>query len=153
MSTASYQNQIEVIKMYLEGESKNAISKKFNISPKVVTDIIEQPEMRLEVEKKFFALDKAKENRKISEVKDDIINYIQKAVQEQSKEPGKLAYMKEITAAISELDRISRLNSGEVTERTESTTKNINYDIGKLMENLKTPEEKKRWLQGQINNS
>lgn len=151
--SVNYQDQTEIIKMYLGGHTKADIAKKFNTTHKTVTDVIESPELRMEVEKKFFALDKARENRQISEVKNDIIEYIRKAISEQMNEPSKLAFMKEITAAINELDRISRLNSGEVTDRTENTTKNINYDVAKLMEELKTPEEKKRWLQSQINNN
>lgn len=136
--------------MYLEGANKNQIAKKFNTNYNQINKIIESPEIKLEVEKKYYALSKAKENRIIDETKGDIINFIRKAIKEQLDEPGKLAYMKEIVMAVSELDRISRLNSGEVTDRTENTNKNINYDVAKLMKDLKTPEDKKRWLQSQI---
>ncbi len=145
-----YKDQGEIIKMYLDGQSINHISKTFDSSPTTIKSIIEKPELRMEVEKKFFALDKARENRKISDSKDKIINFINAAIDEASTKEGKMAFLKEVSSVIGELDRISRLNSGEVTERTEQTTKNIDYDVAKLMQNLKTDEDKKRFLQSQL---
>lgn len=145
-----YQNQAEIIKLYLNGKPISHIAKQYKVSPSTVTKIIESPEQRLEVEKKYFTLAKARENRQIDETKEKIISFIDKAIQEASEKEGKLGFMKEITSAISELDRISRLNSGEVTERTEQTSKNINYNISELLNNLKTDDAKKDFLRQQL---
>ncbi len=145
-----YQNQSEIIKMYLDGTPISHIAKKFKTSSPTINKVIANPDLRMEVEKKFFALDKSRENRKISETKDKIVNFINSAIEEAETKEGKIAFLSEIKSIIGELDRISRLNSGEVTERTENTNKNIEYDVAKLMDNLKTEEDKKRFLQSQL---
>lgn len=145
-----YQNQAEIIKLYLKGKPVSKIAKQFNTSSTTINKIIDSPEQRLEVEKKYFTLAKARENRQIDETKEKIIKFIDSAITEASEKPGKIGFMNEIKTVIGELDRISRLNLGEVTERTEQTNKNVNYNISELMEKLKTDEDKKNFLRSQL---
>jgi len=143
-----YQDQKEIVKLYLMGENKTALAKRFATTYQSVKKVIEDPELRLEIEKRYLALQRSKENRVITEIKGDAFEYIRNAISEASGKEGKIAFIKEITASLSTLDNIGRLNAGEATVRTENTNKN--YDVAKILNELKSPEEKMTYLRNQV---
>lgn len=138
---------------WLDGKELKAICKDHNITRKALNDLLESDtgkEIRTATEAKYQSLAIARENRMAEEIKNDIHEYIRKAIKQYADEPDAIRYADKLSVIYNSISNNARLNRGEATERGESINKNINIDIAQLMNELKTPEEKKDFLLKQL---
>lgn len=137
--------------MYIEGSSKEQIAKKFDLPVRSVTSLLTNvsKEYKNEIEKTFYSVTKARENRKIAEVKDKMIKLVEEAIDEGlESDGGKMAAVKILESIYTSVDRIERLNNEKATDIIE--TKNTVIDVAAIVKDLKTTEDKKAYLLKQI---
>lgn len=150
----SLNRKTEIIKLYLEGLTAKEIGKKFGICLRSVNLILsENPNFRLDIEKKLYAVHMARENRRIMDIKDNALkimsNSLEKILDKDSEEMGRDdIYI--ANTILNNVDRMYRLNNETPTEINENRDKIINYS--EVIKNLKTPEEKKEFLFKQLEN-
>ena len=139
---------------WLDGtNSVDEICKKHNVSKTVLANLLDSDqgkEIRTSLEAKYQALAIARENRMAEEIKNDVHEYVRKALQTYADQPDAIKYIDKIAVMFNAIGNNQRLNRGEATERGETVNRNVNIDVAKLMNELKTPEEKKEFLLNQI---
>ena len=148
----SYDECQEAIIMYISGKDVSEIKKHFNTSKKVIEQALNDTSLRTQIEKKYFENSRAKEIRRVDELKIQAYDTLQMAMQDiQNMEGGRQAYVSELKTIISEVDRISRLNKGEATQITQHTETKETKDYAAIIKELKdaTPEQKKAFLSKQ----
>jgi hypothetical protein len=134
----------------LAGASYKSLSEEFNLPTKTVKQIIDNPEARLLIEKQQLTVSKAKESRRIDEIKSDILEFITASLKEAMDGEKKIVFIDKVSKLLDTLDRIARLNRGEVTDNTAHTEKRVEVDVAKVIAELKTPEQKKEYLRQQL---
>jgi len=134
----------------LAGASYKSLSEEFNLPTKTVKQIIDNPEARLLIEKQQLTVSKAKESRRIDEIKSDILEFITASLREAMDGEKKIVFIDKVSKLLDTLDRIARLNRGEVTDNTAHTEKRVEVDVAKVIAELKTPEQKKEYLRQQL---
>lgn len=151
--TQSLEVRKNIVMEWLDGGEIDALCKKHGVSKTVLSNILESDtgkEIRTATEAKYQALAIARENRMAEEVKNDIHEYIRKAIRSYADQPDAIKYADKLSVIYNSVANNARLNRGEATERGESINRNVNIDVARLMDELKTPEEKKDFLLNQI---
>ena len=146
----TFQQKSDLIAKYLAGASYKSLSEEFNLPTKTVKQIIDNPEARLLIEKQQLTVSKAKESRRIDEIKSDILEFITASLKEAMDGEKKIVFIDKVSKLLDTLDRIARLNRGEVTDNTAHTEKRVEVDVAKVIAELKTPEQKKEYLRKQL---
>jgi hypothetical protein len=150
---ATIKDKTNIITEWMDGEELEALCKRHNVSRTVLNNLLESDkgkEIRTALEGKYQSLAVARENRMAEEIKNDVHEYVRKAIQTYANEPDAIKYVDKISVIYNTISNNARLNKGEATERGENINKNINIDIEKLMNQLKTPEEKRDFLLNQL---
>jgi len=149
-NTLTYEEKQQIITRYLGGESATALGKEYKVPHKVIKVVLDNPEARLVIEKRDFELSRAKESRRMDEIKDQMLTFISSAITEAMDGEKKIIFLDKIKGMIDSLDRIARLNRGEITDNTAHTEKKITIDVAEIVKNLDTPEKKKEFLRNQL---
>jgi len=141
----------EIIKDYFEGMEVKDIADKWGIPKRTVQTIIEKSDqLRMDIERRYFAVNAARENVRIANTKNKMLNYVDETIDEarSNKElttKDKLKTIQNVSAMLDRLDRSYRLNNNMPTSSSETTHKVV--DVAKILEQFKTPEEKMLFLQ------
>lgn len=149
-NTLTYEEKQNIITRYLSGDSATALAKEYKVPHGIIKTILDNPEARLIIEKKDFELSRAKESRRMDEIKDQMLTFISTAITEAMDGEKKIVFLDKIKGMIDSLDRIARLNRGELTDNTQHTEKKISIDVAAIVSELKTPEQKKEFLRKQL---
>lgn len=137
--------QKQVIIDWLNGEDKKEIAKRHGVTTRMVTSIVNtNHETRLELEKQYFAVPTFRENRRIAEIKDKMLTFLEDSLEEGIEKENKHLFIDKFKGMLDSIDRIQRLNNDQPTENTKQT--NVNYNIAEIAKTLKTPEQKKHFL-------
>jgi hypothetical protein len=142
-----------IIMDWLDGEDIKSICEKHNVSKTVLNNLLESDtgkEIRTALEGKYQSLVVARENRMAEEIKNDVHEYVRKAIKSYANKPDAIKYIDKVSVMFNTIANNLRLNRGEATERGETVNRNINIDVARLIDELKTPEEKKEFLLNQI---
>lgn len=149
-NTLNLEEQTEAIVLYLKGSDPKSIAEQFNVDTKAIKEVVENKELRTNVEKQHIELTAAKEARKIDEVKESIINLMKSAADEAMDLPNKMLFMDKASKMISDLDRISRLNREQNTSNDMVVNKNVKVDVAAIIKELQTPDQKRAFLRNQL---
>lgn len=148
----------QIIRKYLEGTSKQDIAKEYGISTRGVTTVLENNhDIRTQTEKRYLATALSRENYRLSETKNKLIDFVDYTLEELAKDPESMTPDKRITvlnqvaALFDKLSLASRLNQDKATDISE--TRQINVDIAKIIEQLPTAEDKLNFLRKQKPNT
>lgn len=150
-----YITRKEIIVEYLNGSDYDDIAANHSITPRQARTIVEQSDqLRLQIEKKYFAVNSARENLRISEVKNKMIQYLDETLKRAEEDEDGEFTVKErfktiqnVAAIFDKLDHTYRLNTDQPTSNTQHTE--VTVDMAKILETLKTPEDKIAFLQRQ----
>ena len=147
----SYNEKQQILTEYLNGKDEKELAKQFKTTKAAIIKITTDRDFRTTLEKKHFELVRAKESRKIDELKNQIMDFIKLSLDEaMDSEESKIKFLDKLSKLITDLDKISRLNRGEVTDSTSTVTKHVEVDVAKVLKELDTPEKKKAFLLQQI---
>ena len=149
-NTLTYEEKQSVITKFLSGASITDLCKEFSVNRPTIKSVIDNPEARLQIEKRDFTLSRARESRRMDEIKEQMLGFISASITEAMNEDRKIVFLDKVKGMIDSLDRIARLNRGEVTDNTAHTEKKISIDVAALVAELKTPEQKKEFLRKQL---
>lgn len=154
MLTPTLKKRGEAIRLYLEGVPKREIGQALGIPTRQVTSLIHNADIdKFKLTKTNYELEIARENRRIAEIKDKALTLIEDAIDEANDaENDKLGKAVAVNNLLNTVDRIQRLNNDKPTDINESKNTNINIDMHKVLQELKTPEEKKQFLLKQLQN-
>ncbi len=143
----TFKDRKDILALHLQGVPKEFISKQFKVTKYMVTSVINTHKTTLtDMEKNFFALSTLKENRRIMELKEKHQSLVNKALDQGMKSANPVAYIKDMQPTMAQLDKEKRLNEETATENVHNTSNTTNLDVAKLLQTLKTPEEKKAFL-------
>jgi hypothetical protein len=153
-----YLKQKEIISRFLLGENEKKIAKDYKTTKTAIVNILENRSLRTEVEKSQAELYKARENKKISQIKDKMLDFITDVINEGEDHPNKLQYIDKISNTLTSLDKIVRLNMGENTENslsiskveTKNTNINATINVNEFVATLDTPEKQDEFLRSQL---
>ncbi len=152
MSKVSYKDRKAIVYKFIDGADIKDLSEQFGVSKRVINSVLDsEQETRTELERVYSNINVARENREIEEVKHQALRYTKLALEEGQTTDNKLKYLDKIAVMLNGLDRIARLNRGESTDRTESSS--AVYNVADIMKELKTPEDKKEYLMKKLTNS
>ena len=143
----------EIQKMYLEGSEPKDIAKKKKIPLKDVKAVLNQtPETNTKLEKKYLMNRLAKESDKILRMKEKFYDGLDMALDEFLQSKNKMAVMDQFKGLIDSMDKTFRLNEGMATANnaSEHTEKKITLDVAETLKQLKTPEQKRKFLKAQV---
>lgn len=151
MTNLTFEQVKDIRRHYLAGMRISDIARKFSVAPSTVTKYINDEGLgKLAVPKEYRAV--YKESKVPLDVLNDAkvraIDFIQSAIDEAYEKPNKILFIDKVTSALNTIDRIHRLDRGEVTDRTETIDKKIDY--AEIIKELKTPEDKLRFLKKQL---
>ncbi len=149
-NTLNYEEKTQVITKYLNGDSFSNIAKEFDVTTKTIKEIVDNPEVRLQIEKKHLELSRAKESKRIDEIKEQMMDFISASLTEAMDSDKKISFLDKVKGMLDSIDRIARLNRGDVTDNTSHTEKKVNIDVAEIIKNLDSPEKKKEFLRGQL---
>ena len=149
----SYPRAQELIKDYLAGISLSAISKKYEVTNKQAKAYVAHlPTTRVELEQTYFNERIKWENKRITDLKEKYFDNIEDIMKNfKTLEPAQqVKAMDTLNNTVEKLDKQFRLNNEMATEyiKEDKTTKV--FDAAKILKELKTPEQKKQFLLGQI---
>lgn len=148
----TYSDRKEIIIDYFNGKTPEEIGKDRGLPTRTINTIINKSdELRMEVEKKYFAVNVARENVRIADCKNRIINYVNQTLENADKEElsakDRMKTVQNLAAVVDKIDKSYRLNNNMPTSNNETTHKII--DVAKIIEQFKTPAEKIEFLQRQ----
>jgi hypothetical protein len=151
----SYRDRKEIIIDYFNGMTPEEISSKWELPVRTVNTIINKSdELRMEVEKRYFAVNVARENVRIADCKNRMIDYVNQTLENAESEQlgvkDRMKTIQNLASVLDKLDKSYRLNNNMPTSSNETTHKVI--DVAKIIEQFKTPEEKLEFLQRQNQN-
>lgn len=149
-NTLNYEEKTQVITKYLNGDSFSNIAKEFDVTTKTIKEIVDNPEVRLQIEKKHLELSRARESKRIDEIKEQMMEFISASLTEAMDSDKKISFLDKVKGMLDSIDRIARLNRGDVTDNTSHTEKKVNIDVAEIIKNLDSPEKKKEFLRGQL---
>lgn len=149
-NTLNYEEKTQVITKYLNGDSFSNIAKEFDVTTKTIKEIVDNPEVRLQIEKKHLELSRARESKRIDEIKEQMMDFISASLTEAMDSDKKISFLDKVKGMLDSIDRIARLNRGDVTDNTTHTEKKVNIDVAEIIKNLDSPEKKKEFLRGQL---
>jgi hypothetical protein len=140
-----------IIERYLRGESPQELAREFDVHTRTITALVNNnPVTRSTIEKKTMEVGIARETARIQEIKDKMLTYIDQTVEEGLTKENKGAFIDTILTALTQLDKIGRLNRDKPTNIDETTDKKIIIDAAKIMKELDTPEKQRAFLLDQI---
>jgi hypothetical protein len=147
--TLPFKQQKKIISLFLWGEDPKEIAKKYNITTKLVTSIVQSnTTTRTDIEKSNIALNITRENAKIYDLKLKALDLLDSAIEESATKDDKQKFIQNFTAWFSTMDKTFRLNNDMATDNKQ--TKHTTVDVAKILEQMKTPEQKKAFLLDQI---
>ena len=150
MSNITLDEKRSITERYLRGDDKKHIARDYGVSTKKIESLLDNKFTNTEIEKTMLELPTVRENNRIIYIKDQILSYVQEAIQDGMESNDKLPLIDKVAKALDQIDRISRLNSNKSTEITEK--RHIKADISAIMKELKSPEDKKAVLLEQLHN-
>lgn len=148
-NTLTLTEKNSIIQGYLEGKEPRDLAKEYDVPTKTIVDVVDNPVTRTTIEKEHLLLTRAKESRRIDEIKDEMLSFIRTSISEAMEEPKKIIFMDKISKMISDLDKISRLNRGDATSDQRVTETQVKVDVAKIVQSLKTTDEKREFLRKQ----
>lgn len=143
----------KIIQEFLEGNDKRSIGDKYNISTRAVTMILDSnKDIRHETEVKYQATAIARENYRLSETKNKLMDFIDDTLNQALQDDElttetKLKVFNNIAATFDKLSITSRLNKELPTNINE--TRELKVDVAKIMKELPTDEDKLNFLRRQ----
>lgn len=149
-NTLTYEERNAVITRYLGGENATSIAKSFSVPHGTIKKILDNPEARLQIEKQTFEVSRAKESRRMDEIKGQMLDFISASITEAMAEEKKIVFLDKVKGLLDSMDRIARLNRGELTDNTQHTEKKVNIDVAEIISQLDSPEKKKDFLRKQL---
>lgn len=149
-NTLTYEEKNSIITRYLAGESPTALGKSYNVPTKVINTVIDNPEVRLQIEKKSFELNRSREIARVDEIKKQLLDFISTSITEAQSEEGKIKFLDRVKGILDSLDRMNRLNRGEVTDNTSHTETKKIIDVSEVIKALDSPEKKREFLRAQL---
>ena len=133
---------------YLSGnKSINQLKADHDLTTRQLNLIIKNSEStRTKIEKTMLQTKTVRETLRIMDIRDKSLDYLNDTLDDANDLDAetKLKYLNNIASWITATDKVSRLNQGEATDIHEN--KNINYNMSEILEQLKTPEEKRAYL-------
>lgn len=155
MTSISFPAIKDMTQEYLNGDSIAKISIKYGVSPKTVKEYVGiSPKTRTEIEEKFFKERLEAENIAIVETKDKFFKLIQSTMDEALSLPidddNKHKLITALTKPMENMDKNIRLNRDMSTENITKKEQVTKIDVAKIIKELKSPEDKRRFLQEQI---
>jgi len=150
MKAISLDDRRKITERYLRGDNKKHIAADYGISKKKIETLLDNKFTNTEIEKTMLELPVVRENNRILYIKDQILNYIQEAIEEGLESNNKLTLIDKVSKALDQIDRIARLNSNKATGIEEK--RNITANISEIMKELPTAEDKKAFLLKQLHN-
>ena len=151
-NTLTYEEKNKIISKYLANGKDStfvALSKEYNVTTNTIKDEIDNPEVRLQIEKRNLTLSRAKDATRMDEIKGQMLEFISSSLEEGMDEPRKIVLLDKVKGMLDSLDRISRLNRGDITDNTQHTERKVNIDVAAIIGELNTPEKKKDFLRSQ----
>jgi len=145
-----YSIQKEIHLLYLQGHTPKAIAKIYQTRADVINSLLDNTVVRSEAEKSQLEVYRARENKRISEVKDKIVDFIELTIEEATDVPNKIQYLDKVHNSLLSLDKIGRLNRGESTENTTSKQTIATLNVNDLLAKLDTPEKRDLFLREQL---
>lgn len=144
------QDNTEIIKQWLSGEySKSRLAKNWNITVARLMKIVTgEPITNTLIEKQHFAINVEKEQKKIADIKDKVLRFLEDAVEEGNSAMDKMQYVDKIMAIMGQMDKVQRLNNGEATVITKNETQetNVVVNVADIVKDLQTSDDKKNFL-------
>lgn len=147
----------EIISDWLSGMDKKSIGLKYSLPTRSITAIIDNNEnLRLDIEKRYHSVNFARENIRLSETKDKLLNYINQTlddVMDPTKDDGtmtdekKVKFLNNIAMIWDRLSSTLRLNQEKPTSISEN--RSLKVDLDKVMAQLPTAEDKLAFLRNQ----
>lgn len=92
-----------------------------------------------------------KETEAIVQIKDNVLQFISLAVKSATEAENPHLFLKDVSTAMKEIDRIQRLNQSKPTDIKEDRSFTTTFDVNEAMEKLKTNEDKMDFLRRQLN--
>lgn len=145
----------KIIQEFLEGHDKKDIGNKYNISTRAVTMILDSnKDIRHETEIKYQATALARENYRLSETKNKLMDFIDSTIDEAIVDnqgvltsESKLKVLNNVAALYDKLAITARLNAEKPTQISE--TRHIKADLGEILKQLPTTDDKLNFLRRQ----
>lgn len=138
----------KIIFDYLSGnKSINQIKADHNLTKRELNSIIKNSEStRTKIEKTMLQTRAVRETMRIMDIRDKSLDYLNDVLDEAAdiNTETKLKFLNNIASWITATDKVARLNLGEATDIHEN--KNVNYNVSEILNQLKTPEEKRAYL-------
>ena len=131
----------ELQRDYLMGMDKKELAKKYKIPTQSINSYLNvSPETRTEIEKQLCALPVLRENARITELKDELLDAIRTTLSSfKSLEPHhQVKNASLLTDIITTIDRIQRLNNEKPTDIQQTSTQHL--DIAETIKALKAPD-------------
>lgn len=141
----------EIRRRYLAGQPKTRIAKELSISTTSVDKAINDEnygKLNVPVNAQDLYREIQIENSKITEIKKQMLEFVEEALDEAMKQNNKFLFIDKFKGMLDSLDRITRLNNESPTDISRNET--IKVDVAQIMNQLKTPEDKKAYLRAQI---
>lgn len=130
----------------LSGKSEKELAKEYNISTRAVSSIVTDRVLVSEAHRNFLDVTLAKENKKIAELKSEVLGFFSDSIQELKTQDNKVKYTQDVILMLSTIDKIMRLNSEKPTEITNNTQTTTTVDVAQILHELQTPEQKRAFL-------
>lgn len=147
MSLLALEQQTLLVRDFLlSGKSEKELAKEYNISTRAVSDIVTDRALVSEAHRNFLDVTLAKENKKIAELKNEVLGFFSDAVQELKTQDNKVKYTQDVVLILGTIDKIMRLNSEKPTEITNNTQTTTTVDVAAILSELQTPEQKRAFL-------
>ena len=128
----SFSEQRSLIGDYLKGDLTNdQLAEKYKVSTLSVSKYIASPIVpRTDLEKGIMAIAIGRETQKIIEIKDNMLNFFSKVLNEANSDDSLQKWIPDIRGILLDLDKIQRLNTAQPTDIIE------NRSISLLLERI-----------------
>jgi len=145
----------EIIRDWLSGMEKKEIAAKYSLPTRSISVIIDKnDDLRLDIEKRHLAITAARENVRLSETKNKMLNYIDSTLDEtfanNSEEltpEKKLKFLGGMAMLWDKIAATARLNQEKPTQIMEK--RELKADLSEILKQLPTAEDKMNFLRQQ----
>jgi len=139
-----------IIESFIFGKSIKNISEELSVSPHTISAVIRHNnDFKTDIERRTFQVFASRENKRIADIKDKMLNFIDQFTEQALLAENKLPLLEAVQGILGSVDRIQRLNNEKPTDIAETRT--LNVDLSELQKNLKNDEDKMEFLRQQMN--
>ena len=150
----TFKDKKDVMAMSLEGMPNKEIAIQFEVPTRTISALLRNNKPVLtNTEQNFFSFAILRENQRITELKDLHHSVIEKSIKSLGEEEKPHLFIDKMAPTMAELDKQLRLNNNQATENKATQTQHVEVDIAKVLEQLKTVDEKKAFLLSRLNPS